>query len=331
MLAVNNYHSRHNSCFTRVVVVLAISLLLTVACAQKAVDCSVAARGGGMARIFKRLRNEVTNKRKLAAAFLRAAFHDCITATRQAPESGCNGSLQFELSRRGNNRLDPAIEVIKTARKTVRNGMCVSMADAIQIAMAAGLRVVADIRPRRFNDDIPNKVLRFNGLWDAKIPRVDADSADPDGLLPSGGWSEPSQITNFYNNLGFSTADAFISTAGGHAIGSIGNRPFTPQPDVFTTLYAQNLVRLSITKTDDPNFNLLPSDRAIILHPSGLRIMERMSGLTKSPANGDAELTFDTRVGLIRLEHRFIKFLLRMSRLTGQTVGNSALLNSARV
>lgn len=265
--------------------------------------------------LFHRLRGKIRRRPVLAAVFLRAAFHDCITAQPTKPGSGCNGSLRLELNDRNNRRLRPFVHALNNVRREVRNGFCISVADGIQIGMAAALRHVG-------GPDVKNLV------WDNARPRADANEPDDVKELPEGGFTF-SQTVAFYRRKGFSVEDAVVSNVGGHALGGFRPRsggrvlPFVPGT-TFSTLYAENLVNRSVTKGGNaPGFNTLPSDSAFISNEQGRAILRKLSG---SGAKGAGTVTFDRTKGLQALSAKFKKFLIRQSRLTDRTVGNRAAL-----
>lgn len=303
-----------------------LAVLLPVIYAQT--DCSLAQRRTAMRDVFRDLKRRIRADRSLAAVFLRAAFHDCITATPDKPDSGCNGSLQFELARSGNNRLQPFLDTLSASRRLVTNGRCVSIADGIQIGVGAALRIVAKVR------------VKSTDMWDARVPRKDATTADSDGQLPSAAFNYQ-QVVDFYARKGFSEDDAVISTVGGHAIGGFGGRSFVPETAMMeatgtkrvtiTTMYAENLVnRTSRGVGNAPGFSTLPSDSALITDEHGRRVLEQMSGFNDEFQEDGSGPKFDREQGVLLLKRRFTRFLLRMSRLSGETVGDEDLLNEAR-
>ncbi|KAI0565940.1 Peroxidase [Gracilaria domingensis] len=111
------------------------------------------------------LDSKLRREKALIPGFVRAAFHDCITATASNSNSGCNESLRLraELRNSDNARLRRTINAIRDTRR--ESGACISFADGIQIGTEIALAIAGDV-------DIEGK------LADLDNPREDADSPD---------------------------------------------------------------------------------------------------------------------------------------------------------
>lgn len=249
---------------------------------------------------------EINQDPSLIAGFVRAAFHDCITATNNNPNSGCNGSLRLpgELNNNNNRRLQNAINTIVE----VVGSKCMSVADGIQLAMASALRMGLTGGP-----DVVADVV------DPANPRADADTADTvNRQLPNRNHGFD-QLLAFYTRKGFERRDLVASCAGGHSFGGFargrrgGVRNFTPDRNQMSTSYAVNLIQRSSTGNNRQGFSTLNSDVALIADTEALDLLRTYS------QNADG---FET------LKEDFRKFLIKASRLSGQTVGNNAVLSA---
>lgn len=249
----------------------------------------------------------------LIAAFVRAAFHDCITATPDKPTSGCNGSLRLaeEINNANNARLAPAIAQVTDAV----TGTCVSVADGIQLAMVVSLAMAG-------GPDVSAEVV------DAANPRVDATIADTvDGQLPDRN-SNFATLASFYASKGLSETDLVSSSAGAHSIGGFRGRggvlPFTNDANTVSPGYSRNLISFSETGNHIDGFNTLRSDRALVTNADALDKLRMYSGCTVAAEGCDQNASN----GLALLNAEFKDFLIKMSRMTGLTVGNSLVLEA---
>lgn len=269
-----------------------------------------------MSQVFNSLISQMQSNPSLIPVFIRAAFHDCVPATSTKPGSGCNGSLQFELDDPANNRLDPFVPAVQSARSSSTLTNCVSVADSIQIGLSAALYISHGID------------LRSTGIFSSSHPREDATGPDDPGQLPHFVWDYPT-IADYYASKGFSEAEMVASCVGGHALGGFqvpGKpvSPFTPAKQ-FSTLYAENLVIRSVKKIGNaPGFHTLPSDDAFITNPKGISLLAQFSGYFGRISMG--HLFFSRPHGMAHLRATFTRFLIKNSRLSDKTVGNPHLL-----
>lgn len=262
--------------------------------------------------VSQQLAVALSNTPPLLPAFVRAAFHDCITATPDKPNSGCNGSLrlQQELGNPNNGRLGNAINVIV---QTVA-GTCVSVADGIQLANAAALQAAG-------GPDITADVV------DSTNPRVDAQSPDTvPGELPDSNHNFD-QSLQFYRRNGFTLRDLVASKSGGHSLGRFAQNnqllPFTTNPQTILSDYAHNLVQKRSSGTNLPGFNTLSSDDALNSNRGSRRRLDSYAGCQTTGGTCNP----DPLVGLQNLNVDFRIFLIKMSRLTDITVGDDSALS----
>lgn len=274
--------------------------LIAMVCVMLMLLCKTEAkcRRRELRNLRRELEDKVRSTRGLAANFLRAGFHDCITATRSKPGSGCNGSLRFELQERGNGRLNLAID---TLRPLVEKS-CIGWADAIMLAVEATMRVTGGPRVRLVN---------------FFVPRKDATEADVvAGQLPSPR-SDYNTLKSFYERKGLSERDLVSSSVGGHALGGFRRgggdvQPFTPSQERVTNEYAINLVRKTLrNESNADGFNTLDSDDALVSDAVGLQLLTRYAGW-----NGRR---FRPRVPRV-FRQDFGSFLVRMSRISDKNV-----------
>lgn len=223
----------------------------------------------------------------LAAAFLRAIFHDCITTSKRS-SSGCNGSLrlrsELEFVRNlGLDRLTQKMEPI--VRRT-----CISYADAFQIGVEAAMIVSGGGPP------FANFRLGRN--------RIDAVLPDPVHQLP-GLWEFP-RLKAFYRTKGFNVPELVVSVVGSHSLGKFFGVNFTPTPNRFSSGYAINLWHVFKHGKSLPGFNTLSSDRGLVHHAESLRFVKRY-GDTSGPG-GAARC-------LVLLRQDFKRYLSKLSKL----------------
>lgn len=192
----------------------------------------------------------VKRNKRLAAAFIRATFHDCVTFTRNRRGSGCNGSLRLrkELAFSQNSGLN----VLFNQLELIVRKSCISMADAITIGVEVSLKLTGG----------PSVSLGRNRK-DAVLP----DSLS--GQLP--GISDFQTVKRFYGRKGLNVRDLVVSHVGGHALGRFFNKKFTPNENHFDNGYAINLLHFFKTRRLLPGFNVLRSDRALVEHHEGLK------------------------------------------------------------
>lgn len=276
--------------------------------------CTPAVRQNQIPQVKQTLRTAITlqSEPNLIAAFVRAAFHDCITATPDKPKSGCNGSLRLptELAHPNNARLGAALALIQTSVA----GTCISVADGIQLAAAVAVNEAG-------GPDISNQLVS------AGSPRKDALAADTvDNELPNRNDSYQQSLF-FYNRKGLSATDLMSSYAGGHSLGGFssasGILPFTTDDHSVSSSYSKNLVRRADGATGNlPGFNTLNSDAALIQNQDAVEKLRFYSGCTEFSSG----CTQDDAAGLINLLGEFTVFLIKCSKMTGSTVGNPSQL-----
>lgn len=296
-----------------VVAFVAVVLSVSVAHAQEVGCDDLATRDADLSRAQVSIEGLIARDTALIAAFVRAAFHDCITATRDNPTSGCNGSLRFdeELQDGNNQRLDVPINALEG----VIAGTCTSMADAIQLASARSVRAAG-------GPDVTQLVVS------ASTPRADATSPDTvAGELPSSDFSLRESFV-FYREKGFTTTDLVASLAGGHSIGGFGRGtilPFTPDETTISPSFAANLVtRADGAAANAERFNTLPADDALITSGTTVNILRSYSTCTST----EVPCAEYDPTAVQALNSDFARFLVKASRLTGRTVGRARLLAS---
>lgn len=266
-------------------------------------ECSASVRESEIQAITEDLRQRIESDSTLIAQFVRASFHDCITATTNNPNSGCNGSLRLngEITNNNNNRLANAVAHVQQ----VVASTCMSVADGIQLAMAVALQLSSTGGP-----DIISQIV------DPRNPRVDASVPDRvNGELPGRNDNFDEQV-QFYTRKGFTVRDLVASCAGAHSLGGIQRRgqiaPFTTDRGSVSEIYSENLVQMSTSGTNRPGFNTLNSDEALVTNADALDILR----------------SYINPGGVTELNADFGIFLIKMSRLSGTTVGNGAVLSA---
>lgn len=265
--------------------------------------CTPSLRQTHFGQVETALSTEIAAAPNLVAAFVRAAFHDCVTATSDKPDSGCNGSLRLEeeLTNADNARLRGAIAAI---RRSVRN-TCVSVADGIQIANAVALEIAGG----------PNIL---SSVVDSANPRTDATTADTvTNELPSRTSPFPDLLA-FYERKGFSLQEFIASLAVGHSLGGFatpnGIAPFTT--DIFTvsSSYCFNLVQRISSGTNLQGFNTLQSDVTLISNPEAVNRLQTYAGCF------DGGCSASSQTGLQIMRNDFTDFAIKLSQMTGSTL-----------
>jgi len=135
-----------------------------------------------------------------AARLLQNSFHDCLPRR-------CDGSIQFELERVNNIRLDVPINLLKS----VIEGTCVGFADAVKIGLELSMELSGGPRVR-----CPMGNNR------------DARRANPDDRLPQFDDTFGDIIEDF-SSMGFNLVETLAGNYGGHSIGGF-NVPNTNPP-----------------------------------------------------------------------------------------------------
>lgn len=240
---------------------------------------------------------------------LRLAFHDCITATANKSNSGCNGSIRLpaELNRPANNRLNESVERLRPLIEDSSRD-CISWADGILYAAA---RVTKMMRGGNAKNVVNMKSLREDVN--------EEDYVD----LPSATWPYAT-AREFYKCKGFSEKEFVVSLAGGHSVGRFTRteqlHAFTPLQSKIDSEYSINLHLRNLTCRlphcrNAPGFNTLPIDNHLVgaTEENGLDIIATYAGgqqYTKSKGNA-------------RIKKDFPKFLLKLSKLNGDVVAKT--------
>lgn len=164
----------------------------------------------------------------------------------------------------------------------------------------------------------------------ANSPRADATEQDlVNGELPDRN-SDFNELLAFYTRKGLSRSDLVSSSAVGHSLGGIGRggngvAPFTPDRLTISSNYAVNLVqRLENGGGNLPGFNTLNSDETLSSDATMLERLRFYTGCTQAVEG----CTQDAALGLRIMNGDFRVFFVKMGRLTGTTVGNSAVLSA---
>lgn len=166
----------------------------------------------------------------------------------------------------------------------------------------------------------------------AQVVRADApraDVSDPDTIrLPSGGSSGSSGFHSLlaqYEEMGFDEVDLVPSSTGAHSLGRFSSLKFTPDHLRVSSSYSVNLINLRATYGNLDGFSTLPSDRALLTSNFSTR---KLQSYAKCAAGAPADCYFNPSPGLEVLNGDFRIFLLKMIRLTGETVGKADILSS---
>lgn len=267
----------------------------------------------------------------LRSGLMRAGFHDCITAHKGDPQSGCNGSLRKETTITNNANLADTVKFVEDSVRSV--APLISHADAFLLGMAAstfvsgGGSIVLDI-------------------VDPGIPRTDYAGDDTMGPNRTLGLPNPftfdfNTLLTFYKDHGMDARDLVISVVVGHSLGALDTNPFeintgpaldfTPRSDAIGQLYAGHLTWLSqnggTNARDASGFNTLPSDRALITDRTGLGLLsvytsqkpDRRSGSGVQVLNG----LFGGKRGNIGGDFRI--FAIKLSKQSGAIVGRGPI------
>lgn len=279
-------------------------------------------------KMHKEFRRITFTNPALSPAFMRAAFHDCITAHSSNELSGCNGSLKFELNDGGNSRLDGAVRVIEKLR--MKKFPCISFADALQIAFAA-------------SSNVNRAGVRLKDVVDFKYGRVDVSEADffnneeqldlPGPLSQS--WD--AQLA-FYESKGFSAEDMVISLVVGHSIGGFSEIVFNANQEPVKTGRIIKFTEVSPNKVNAdfcgnmlmkkrfgqnmPTFNTLPSDDALIGTNQGLSLLRT---ICRVETHGRKSFALRFRANRRQLKRKFRVFVRKMQALTGKALKRKGL------
>lgn len=277
--------------------------------------------------MHKELRHIARSHPALSAAFIRAAFHDCITAHSSNELSGCNGSLKYELHDGGNDRLDGAVAVIEKVRE---NYPCISLADALLIAFVASSKVT------RAGVKLRDVVSFKHGRYD--VSEADFFNNEEQLDLPvvlSRSWEM--QLA-YYASKGFTAEDMVISLVVGHSIGGFSeivingnNQPvktgriikFTEvSPNEVNADYCGNLLMKRQLGKNLPTFNTLPSDDALIGTDQGWQLLR---GICSVQTHGRKSFVLRFRADRQELKRKFRVFVRKMQGLTGKALKRKGL------
>lgn len=304
-----------------------IFLLLSVLIASAAANCSEKLRSRHIRQAYNVFKRKAKNNVRSAAGYIRAGFHDCITANPDDPESGCNGSLKFEIpddrSDRifGTNiRLKEIMVDIEAVQKVFN---CVSLADTILIAYAA-----ASLRTR--GGDI------LDVLVSDKIERFDVSKPDLNrdgGLdLPEGRESSFNRQLDFYKRKGMNAHDFVVSLVVGHSLGGFSpprvDRIFEfteTSPNRVNGDYCGAILATSefdLGNVALPQFNFLPSDFSLVNSTEGINIMKQFCSVDV-PNKVRYTLKFGDKPR--NYLPAFKEFSEKMGQLTGQSLRDAGL------
>lgn len=239
--------------------------------------------------------------------FVRAIFHDCVTATPNKPLSGCNGSLRLakELSHKDNRRLRFGLKTIQV----IVLPFCMSVADGIQFAGAIAVQAAGG----------PNVIKHIVDVYN---PKTDVNEADVvENELPNRDWNY-AKLISFYHRKGLSVKDLVASSAGAHSLGVVEKddgtvRFFTVDEGTISNSYAENLVQRTYTGQNLKTFFTLNSDWTLTSDPASLELLRKYAGCTVMDGN---DCQPDAVSGLKNLNIDFGEFLLKVSKLTGASL-----------
>lgn len=262
----------------------------------------------------------------LLAGYVRGGFHDCATATKGKPKSGCNGSLRNEGDARPNARLASTIESVTTKRDEL--APCVSYADGFMLAYSAGVKTGAGL-----------SIVSL--LVNPSMPRDDAGDDEDDGdergriQLPNPTSRNFSNLLEFYTDRKLTLKDLISSNAVAHSIGSVRSRDvdalfpvnnFTAFPARAGPFYTAHLLWRFETNSERDllGFFTLPSDQTLVSEKSGRDILNtygryKVIGPQKAGKKSNQKIRLswtgkESRVMLLD----FQLFSVRMSQLSGR-------------
>lgn len=288
-----------------------------------AADCG-RARAGEVKAMYQIFRDKAESSGVLAAGFIRAAFHDCVTANPNDPDSGCNGSLKFEVTDINNLRLAPTMKEIESVQE---GHPCISLADSILIAYSAAsqklrggnvLKRLVDLRGEGRKDAAgPDFALGDDG---AQLLNADGN---PFITLPNPGDRSWANQLAFYENKLLTANDLVASLVVGHSVGGFqvpNGGPFllfteTSPERVNGDYCGALLVRQERSLAGNlPRFNFLPSDLSLIDDAAGVNLLKELCSVDV-PERENYSLKFGEQKDL--MTERFLEFSIRMSQLTG--------------
>ena len=232
-------------------IMLAFTILsLSIASVLAQQHCSP----GELAQVKQKIRSAIQSSPESSvwpARLLRLGFHDCL------PQK-CDGSIQFELDRQENVRLDIPVDFLK---ETI-TGTCASLADAIKIGMELSMEFSRGPRIT------------------CPLGTPDATSANPTGQIALA-TDDFETLLGSFTRKRFTVAEAVAANYGGHSIGGF-NVPgssgpklsFTPNPDRF----GKNFCKFIVRPAGKTGFNALPSDRELASKPRTKKILTQLAG-----------------------------------------------------
>ena len=198
----------------------------------------------------------------VAAAWVRAAFHDCGDF---AGNGGCDGSLALEIDRSENNGLQGTI----AAYKDICDRRGCSMADALVFGGSLAVEVCGG----------PALTRSF------RPGRIDATAPNAGGRLPGPHMDSAGLTSMFMGRMGF-TAEETVALLGAHTLGAshgsdgqgvqVGN--FDNTPNRFDNAFFKALVA-------NPSQARLPSD-------ANLMTAEPFKSIVQAFADGDGSNSF---------------------------------------
>lgn len=259
---------------------------------------------GGKDQVKVAFRQALIETPTLLPAFVRAAFHDCITVTKGKPESGCNGSLRLP-KKRDNHNNDELDEVLALLDETLP-GTCVSYADGIQIGQVTAMDLAT-------NGKFPQLKIRQD------IP--DSDKPDTLSELPNRR-ANFTELQDLFARKGLPSKELIASIVGAHSLGRFFSgkeekeRNFTTTPFVFNLDFANNLVQRLDSGKNLAGFYTIPTDRNLLESAEAVRLVKFFAGRTGS---GKSE-RYDGSKGVERLTKTFVRFLEKQSFLLGSTL-----------
>lgn len=302
--------------------------LLTFIHAQ---DCTDKERRKQIKPVYKLFLDKSRDATK-AAQFIRAGFHDCATATKDDPLSGCNGSLKFELPAVEGDLSDPFFPNLRlkdtvTELESVRElYTCLSLADTILIAYAAAARVSKAAKRDLLNDLVSESIARPD--------RAEADFHNNVLDLPDARIDSFTGQMAFYSRKNFNERDFVVSLVVGHSVGGFAPPaqsspvlPFTEPSELLVNgdycgalLASRTAVfgpgRSPAGNVALPRFNFLPSDFAIS-DGAGLEIMKDYCAID-IPDRTNYALKFTENK--LAYQEDFAKFSIKMGLLYGDYI-----------
>lgn len=223
-------------------------------------------------------------KPRLIPVFVRAAFHDCITATKDKSDSGCNGSLRPK--ERGNHQNDEILDGLDLL-DDVLPGTC----------------LICGWHPAWNDNSNGSRLERFfsqaqyphrnSGLWFSRYTQ----------------WA-PAEKSKLHwakgtvRREGFTSKELVASIVGGHSLGRFfggqeEERNFTTTPFVFNIDYSTNLVQRSDSGKNLVGFHIIPADKNLLDSPQAASLIMLFAGQTGILPNSS---NYDAEKGLSRLK-----------------------------